>query len=292
MASTRLIVVASVVAGAWVSAVAQAPSEIDALMARIGERVAAYQREVQRVMCLERSTVQPIQSNLSIAGFARTVESDLRVEADAQVSRQILRVNGRPPRERDSKSRAGCTDPNPLSPEPLAFLLPDERRDYQFTALRRGKERDRAALIIDFASAVHKSHLQLIEDERGHDDCFDWSGPLATKGRLWVDATTLDVLRIERYLTGPVDVQVPPPLQRRHNFQPWIVLDRHDEIIRYTTVAFHEPEERMLLPESIESLIVLRGTLQSTRRTQIFTGYRRFMAEGRIIRKGPPKEPR
>jgi hypothetical protein len=290
--SARLIVLVSLIAAAWVPAATQAPAEVDALMARIADRVAVYQREVQRVMCLERYTVQPIQANLALDGFARTVESDLRIEEDAQVSRRTLRVNGRPPRERDIKSRAGCTDPNPLSPEPLAFLLPPERGDYRFTSMRRGKERERTAWIVDFASTTRRSRLQLIEDERGHDDCFDWTGPLATKGRLWVDAVTLDVLRVERYLTGPVDVQVPAPLQRRYQFGPWITLDRNDETIRYTTVVFHEPDEVMLLPESIESLTVMRNSLQSMRRTQTFTGYRRFMAEGRLIRKGPPKEPR
>jgi hypothetical protein len=38
----------------------------------------------------------------------------------------------------------------------------------------------------------------------------------------------------------------------------------------------------MLLPESIESLTVLRTGLQSTRRIQVFSNYRRFLTSGRI----------
>jgi hypothetical protein len=289
----RLLVIASVaVCAGWVAAAPQAPPDMKALMTRVGERVAEYHRRAHTVICIEQSTVQPIQSNWAPDGFPRTVESDLRVESEAgggdapraTVIRDIRRINGRAPRDRDKTDRTGCTDPNPLSPEPLAFLLPDHRDEYQFTSLRSGRESDRAALIVDFLSTNRTSRPELIEDERGHDDCFDWSGPVATRGRLWVDATTYDVLRVERRLNGPVDVRVPWPLQRRHNLPPWVVIDRDDQTMRYKAVAFHDPDEVMLLPASIESLTVLRGVLQSTRRTATFSRYRRFLAEGRVVK--------
>jgi hypothetical protein len=259
----------------------------------VGERVAEYYRRAQSVICVEQSTVQPIQSNWAPDGFARTVESELRVESEAadgdtrptaRVTRDIRRINGRAPRERDQKDRTGCTDPNPLSPEPLGFLLPAHRDEYRFTSLRTGREKDRAALIIDFVSTNRTSRPELIEDERGHDDCFDWSGPLATRGRIWVDAKTHDVLRVERRNDGPVDVRVPWRLQRRYNFAPWVVLERDDQTLRYKAVAFHDPDEVMLLPESIESLTVIRGGLQSVRRTETFSDYRRFLTTVRVVK--------
>jgi hypothetical protein len=200
------------------SAAPQAPRDIEAVVAHVGERVADYRRRAQRVICVERSTVQPIQWNWTPEGFPRTVESELRVESEAadggtlpeaKVIRDIRRINGRAPRERDKTDRTGCTDPNPLSPEPLAFLLSGHRDEYRFTSLRDGREKDRAALIVDFVSTNRTSRPELIEDERGHDDCFDWSGPLATRGRLWVDAQTHEVLRVDRRIDGPVDVRVP-----------------------------------------------------------------------------------
>jgi hypothetical protein len=288
-----LAVIASLaVCAGWVLAAAQAPPDIDALMRLVGERVAEYHRRMQNVMCVERATVQPIQSNLSPDGFSRTVESELRVEFDvdgdrppaASVIREIRRINGRAPRERDKKDRTGCTDPNPLSPEPLAFLLPAHREEYRFTSLRNGRENDRPALVIDFVSTNRTSRPELIEDERGHDDCFDWSGPLPTRGRVWVDATTHDVLRVDRHIDGPVDVRVPRPLQRRHSLPPWVVLERDDQTMRYKPVAFGDPDEVLLLPASIESLSVLRGGLQSSRRTETFSSYRRFLTGGRIVK--------
>jgi len=292
----RLIVIAlaTVACACWISisAAPQAPPQIEALMTRIGERVAGYYRQAQRLICIERSTVQPIRSDWTPEGFPRTVESELRIESEpadgsvlpgAKVIRDVLRINGRAPDERDKKARAGCTDANPLSPEPLAFLLPAHRGEYRFTSVRDGEEKGRAALVIDFMSANRTSRLELIEDERGHEDCFDWSGPLATRGRVWVDPNTLDVLRVDRRLDGPVDIRVPGTLQRRYNFGLWVVLERDDSTRRYKTVAFSDPDEVIRLPESLESMTVLRGGLQSIRRTDTYSAYRRFLATGRVI---------
>ena len=54
--------------------------------------------------------------------------------------------------------------------------------------------------------------------------------------------------------------------------------------MRYTTVAFRDPDEVIRLPESIESTTVLRGGLQSIRRTDTFSAYRRFLTTGRVVR--------
>jgi hypothetical protein len=289
----RLAAIAvAVVCVGWVPAAQPAPSEVDALIARVGARVADYYRRAQRVICVERSIVQPIQTDWSPDGFARIVESELRMESDAAddgdalpgvaLVRDIRRINGRAPQERDRTARSGCTDPNPLSPEPIAFLLPSHRDQYRFISVRDGREQDRAALIVEFASRNQRSRPELIEDERGHDDCFDWTGPVAAKGRVWVDASTHDVLRVERHIPGPVDVKVPWRLQRQYNLPPWIVIDRDDQTIRFRATAFRDPDEVLLLPASIESMTVLRSGLQSVRRTDTFTDYRRFLTAGRV----------
>ncbi len=290
-------------AAAWllwvnVSAAPQAGPDLSTVLKAVGDRVADYYRRAQSVICLETSTVQPIDRQWSSDGLARTVESELHVELDApdadaesvlpkaRIVRDIRRVNGRVPRETDLKSRNGCTDPNPLSPEPLAFLLPPQRDAYRFTSIRDGRERDRAALVIDFVSADRASRPVLIEDERGHPDCFDWKGPLAARGRVWVDAQTYDVLRIDRGIAGPVDVRVPPLLQRRHRFEAYVTLDRDEVSIRFRPVAFTDPDEILLLPETIETVTIVRGGLQSTRRVEKFKDYRRFLTAARIIKGG------
>lgn len=290
----RVLLVSSALAGSgWMQPASGLVDRqaVNAVMTQVGERVAAYYQRAQRLICTERSTVVPIGTDWSTQGFARTVESELRVEMDdadggalpvARMTRQVRRVNGREPRERDKKDRSGCTDPTPLSPELLSFLLPEYRDEYRFTAVRNGRERGRAALIIDFASAQRTSRPELIEDEYGHDDCFDWKGPVAVAGRLWVDAATHDVLRLDRRVVGPTDIRVPNALQRRYGFMPWITIDRDDMTLRYKEVSFSDPDETMLLPESIEMVTILRSGLQSARRTQVFSEYRRFLTESRV----------
>jgi hypothetical protein len=287
------IVVFLAIGGHWTSLSAsprQSAAEMESLLARIGERVTQFYRRVQTVMCVERSTVQPISVNWSIDGLARTVESDLRVELrpvgdfedEAEVVREIRKINGRLPRPRDAKSRNACTDPNPLSPEPLAFLLPAHRKEYRFTSVKNTTEDGRPALVIAFQTVNRTSRAHLIEDEGGHDDCFDWKGQIARSGRVWVDAATDDVLKVDSNLAGPVDIDVPQPLQRRYRFSSYITLERDDVTMRYRSVRFTDPDESMLLPVAIESITVLRSDLQSMRRTDILSDYRRFLTSGHI----------
>jgi len=261
------------------------------LLAQIGDRVAAYYKRAQSVICTEKSVVQAIGSNFAPEGFPRTVESELHVEADAgdlpgeaKVVRQVRKVNGRAPREKDSKERAGCTDPNPLSTEPLSFLLPAHRSEYVFAAAGTGKEKNRDTLVIDFASANRKSRLELSEDPKVREGCFNWSGDVAVKGRVWVDAANYDVLRVDQRFMSVVDVRVPDRLQRRYNFSNTVVVERSDVTIRYRKVAFSDPDETMLLPESIDMLMLIHGGLESTRRNQTFSDYRRFLTGGRVVK--------
>jgi hypothetical protein len=274
---------------AMTAAGAQAQPNIEELMERVGQRVAAFYTRVNNVVCIEKSTVQPVDLSNSPVGFARTVESELRVEADsnrtgeASFVRKIQKVNGRAPREKDNKERAGCTDPTSLSPEPLAFLLPAHRSEYQFKTAGTTKYRNRAAVMIDFASVDRRSSAVLIDDPGGHDDCFDWVGHIASRGRIWVDAENYDVVRVDRGPGGPVDVKVPALIQRRHRLESWVMIVRDDVTIRYKTVAFSDPDEVLILPESIDTYTVVRGGLQSTRRSQTFSGCKRFVADGRVL---------
>jgi hypothetical protein len=283
-----MLVTAALAGSGGIPRAAAAPDRQDtlALISRVGERVAGYYHRAQQLVCIERSTVIPIASNWGVEGFARTVESEMRVELDAVdgerlpnplVTRHVQRVNGHEPRDRDRTDRSGCTDPSPISPEPLAFVLPGHRDDFAFTSVREARERNRAALVIDFASVHRTAHPELIEDEYGHDDCFDWKGPLAVAGRLWVDASTYDVLRLERHVAGPTDVRVPQRLQTKYHFAQYLTLERDDLSLRYKEVAFHDPDETVLLPESTESMTVFRSGLQSMRRSEVFRDYQRFL---------------
>ena len=98
-----------------------------------------------------------------------------------------------------------------------------------------------------------------------------------------MDAKSYDVLRIERSVGGPVDVRVPLRIQRRHNLDMRMTIMRDDTTIRYRTVAFSDPDDSLLLPESIDSISIVTGGLQSTRRSQIYSDYKRFIGDSRVV---------
>src|SRR5205807_2426804 len=118
----------------------------------------------------------------------------------------------------------------------------------------------------------------------GRDDCFEVSAPLAIKGRVLVDKNNYDVLRIEEHLAGLGELRTSRVQQQKHQFSPSIVVDRIDVTTRYKLVSFTDPEETFLLPESIETLEMYRGELQSHRTRQEFSNYRRFVTGARIVK--------
>jgi hypothetical protein len=281
------------VAALGVAATAQAPTDVQTVLRLVSERLDQYYKRAQNVVFSEKKTMQPVTSGFSPEGFARTTEYELRVEADeaqgdgsseVKIVRQLLRVNGRPPREKDKKDRAGCTDENPLSDEPLSFLLAANRGGYAFVLAGPGKGKDQNTLMIDFMSTKREGKGDISEDPAGREDCFSMTIPVGVKGRVWVDAASYDVVRVEQRIAGLGDLPVPFKLARRHNLTDHIVLERNDRTIRYKLVAFHDPEETVLLPESIETLRIFRGGIQSSRSRQSFSDYRRFVTGARIVK--------
>jgi hypothetical protein len=286
----RWAVVPAIVLAA-ATATAQTPPDIDTVLARVGERIADYYKRAQNLVCTEKSTVQPVGHDYTPQGFARVTEYELRVETDAdgetpdaKVVRELLKVNGKAPRDKDKKDRAGCTDANPLSSEPLSFLLPAHRGEYTFVSAGYGKGKDQHILILDFTAPKPKEKGEIAEDPRGHEGCFSFSIPAVMKGRVWIDAGSYQVVRVEQRMAGMADLRVPDKLQRKHHLDGNVTIERHDTIIRYKTIPFNDPDEAILLPESIETLVVMRGGLESMRSRQTFSDYRRFLTGGRVVK--------
>jgi hypothetical protein len=278
---------------------AQPAAGVENVLARVGEKIADYYKRVQNVICIEKFTVQPIGHDYAPDGFARITESELRVETDpgdgdgdgggeAKVVRVLRKVNGRIPREnerKDKRDSAGCTDPNPLSPEPLTFLLPSHRPEYTFALVGPGKGRDRDTVIVAFKSiAPRQARPQLVESSKEIDNCYSVDGDIPTQGRVWIDVNTYDVVQVEEHLMAPIDLRIAEGLRRKRQLTDLIVLERYDAMLRFRNVVFHEPDEQMLLPESIVNVIGWRGGMQSSRRTQQFSDYRRFLTAGRVVK--------
>jgi hypothetical protein len=263
---------------------AQAPSNLADMLARVSNRVRDYYSRAQSIVCMERVSVQPIRRDLGPEGFARVLEFELRVDWDAspdddqppeaRVIRELRKVNGRAARPKDEP---GCLDPKSGALEPLAILLPHHRDEYTFAWTGLGRVKDRRALTLDY-----KSRAAGAIEGKWKGDCVSIDAPGRTKGRIWVDEVTQDVLRLDEQLVGQFEYRVPREHWGFIGPQTWTV-ERADSSIRYRAVQFHDPEETVLLPESIESLTVFRGA-QSYRISQTFSGYKRFMTAGRVVK--------
>jgi hypothetical protein len=269
------------------AAAAQGPSNVDEVLGHVATRVEEYFARAQKVVFVEKTMIQYVRTDLTPQGFARVLEADLRVESDpadrdgsseAKVVRELRKVNGHRPRPKDDQD---CLDPNPISPEPLAFLLPAQRSKYAFTLAGRGKGKDKNTVMVDFRElGTGKPEVKERSDKA--EGCFSIDLPGRGRGRVWLDASTYEVLRVDQRV-GYVDFRVPDPRNRRLGLGDVGMLERLDTSIRYKPVVFSDPEESVLLPESIETLMIVRG-MQSYRMRQVFSNYRRFVTGGRLVK--------
>jgi hypothetical protein len=277
-----------VVAGVALSAAALPPGSagnVVALLARVGEQVERYFARAQSIVCQETVRLQSLGADLMTDGsHVRQLVYELRMTwdppsngegpPDANVLREIITIDGRPPRPKDEP---GWMDPKPVSPEPLAMLLPARQRDYAFTWAGTGRVDGRPAAMLDYRS-LESGPVKVTR----RNDCISIELPGRSRGRVWIDQETGDVLRLDERLTGMFDVDVPP--ERRRPPPLPMTIERADSSIRYKRVAFQGPEEVLMLPASIETLTVIRNAgAPRVRKSQVFSNYRRFVTEGRIV---------
>jgi hypothetical protein len=259
--------------------------DVVALLARVGEQVEQYFARAQSIVCQETVRLQSLSADLMSNGsHARHLVYELRmtwdppsngdVPPEANVLRELITIDGRPPRPKDEP---GCMDPKPVSPEPLAMLLPARQRGYSFTWAGTGRADGRQAAMLDYKS-LESGPLKVT----WRNDCVNIELPGRSRGRVWIDQATSDVLRLDERLTGMFDVDVPP--ERRRAPTSFMTIERSESSIRYKRVAFRDPEEALMLPASIETLTVIRNSGDPrVRKTQVFSNYRRFVTGGRIV---------
>lgn len=256
----------------------------DAAVARVGDYVERYYTRARSLLAEEVVSVQPLLRDLTNDGFARRLTYELRIEWNpdapldgepALVTRRLIAVNGRPPKPGDEPE---CLDPHSISPEPLAFLLPDRRHKFVFTAAGRGTVDGRPAMMIDYRSVRPEA-----PKAEWKDDCASIELPGRARGRIWADPETAEVLRLDEGLTGMVDLVVPWSQQRK-GAQPTITIERSDTSIRYRRVTFTDPDETLLLPARIDTFTVIRNSgSPRTRISQTFDRYRRFVTGSRLL---------
>ncbi len=254
-------------------------------LTRIGDRVEQWYSRAQSLISLESVSIQQLRADMTSLDFPRRLVYELRLAwnapaeggelPEANVVRQILTINGRPPKPKDDD---GCLDPKPVSPEPLSMLLPAQRDDYTFSAAGTTRVDGRPALMLDYRSVA--PGVPEITFTR---DCVSIELPGRSRGRIWIDAATYDVLRLDEHLVGWFDFSTPREQQRRGAPRD-MTIERADSSIQYKRVSFLDPEETLMLPAAIDTVTVIRGgSTQRYRITQRLSDYRRFLTGGRIL---------
>ena len=274
---------------------AQQPAvDVYGLLRRAGERVTEYFARAQSIVCLEKVSLQRLGMSFGAEGPARRVESELRlswepspdnpVPTEARTLRQVLRVNGAPPRKKDYDN---CTTPEQQESEeqPLSMLLPGQREQYIFSYDGRQQIDRRDVIVIEFRE-VKKPEVEswLID---GKDDCLSYEIDGGSRGKIWIDAETHDVLRLDRSLNGLIEIPLPRKATRRPGSPMRLTVERSDTSIRFRRVSFDDPRETMVLPVESSTLQITRGSGSPRLRTITqYQSYRRFLTGARVVPQG------
>jgi|KBSMisStaDraftv2_1062788.scaffolds.fasta_scaffold71358_2 hypothetical protein len=269
------------------------PTDVAALLERVSSYVQAYYTRAQSLMVEETVVVQPVKGDLAPDGFARSLLFDLRFEwtpgqgdekPRVQVVRELLRANHRPAKPKDEPK---CLDPEPITPEPLEFLLPGHHDDYTFAGGALTVLDGRAAILLEYTPRSSGTPKATLDPKgTGDKDCLSMDVPRRFRGRIWVDPETAAVRRIDETLMGPTDVPLPREALRRNGFGGglYVTLSRSDSSVRYAAVSFADPEETLMLPTSIENVwVTIAGGARGVRMTQQYRNYRRFLTQSRIL---------
>jgi len=287
-----LAVAVAVVLTTSIAAQSPAPEtaspELSDLLMRVGAAVERYYSRAQTVIWMEDITFQTLGFDLvPDRGMYRRLNYDLRVsweapdgggEPEVRVQRELLRVNGRPARPSD---KPRCGDPAPVLPDTLDFLRPSKQSETIFKVGNRGRSSGRPALTLEYRSRL-SGHGTITEHD-DDEDCVSLQMPGSLRGRVWIDPVSADVLQIEEHLAGPVDMRWAPGSKTALRSND-VVIERLDSTVVFREVSFTDPDERIMLPSSVDSMRVIRNLGDSRlRTTQRFSNYRRFTTEGRII---------
>jgi hypothetical protein len=275
MRAAMLVALVALVSGG--SRTSAQSDELALILSGLAARTQQYYDRFISIICTETVHQQDLRFNLKPTGRPRTSVYELSVsrdphgrgETEFRVDRTLQFVDGRPARK---NQKPGCTDPKTGSPEPLAFLLEANQKRYRFTipdSVDGGAYGTRAIDFIEFPPERVRVKWE--------GSCFEAQGG-GHQGRVWFDPVSYDVLQVDMRLSRPFVV----PMRVGYvGVDPAIRVERSETTIRFARVEFQQPDETVLLPESVDTLTVFRGA-PSLKTNQKLTNYRRFLTRSEI----------
>jgi len=281
---TRLVPLPFVVLALWLApplrgafAAGDGPAE---LLVKVDERVRSYYDRLTSITCTESVTQQELKGNFQPNGRSRAFVYDLVVireparagdtELQVKAERRIKTIDGR---SVDPTDQPRCTDPVPAYSDPLDFLLSRNQARFNFQTVSTESSADSIVMAFTETSARPTT-----ASWKHH--CFEAEGG-RMKGRMWIEPATGDVMKLETQLAESFRIPVPGSNVQDRLHAP--IVERSDTSVRFKRVPFENPDETLLLPESIVTVTVMRAV--STPRmqtTQTFTNFKRFMTEVKV----------
>jgi hypothetical protein len=253
-------------------------SALAEVLSGLAGRTQEYYDRFVSIICTETVQQQELRRNLVPFGPPRITVYEMSVTRGSrskageefQVERTLQLVNGRPARKYQEPE---CTDPRSVTPEPLEFLLSAKQRGYTFAMAPSQSGGPPGTVALDFVETPPE-RVRI----KWKGNCFEAEGG-GHEGRVWFDPATFDVLQVEARLSRPFLIPIPAGY-----LVPSVRVERSDMTIRFARVNFENPDETVVLPESIDTLNVFRG-VPSLRTVKKLSNFRRFLAETTI--RGP-----
>jgi hypothetical protein len=251
------------------------------ILEKAGDRVQQYTTTVLSVACTELTRQLELEPDLTTVK-----KKPIELVYDFIIipgigfgileQRELKLIDGKP----------AAKNAQPSIPVTTAFttavtvLLREIRDNFAFSSAGTADLDGREALLIDYLPAIRRPPSATWEGAR-------FRLNFESKGRIWIDPISYDVLRIETHLIEPVEFQ-PPRVMRKgpfvlfgpaHKFKVKV----WDVAIRFAPTSFKEPEQTLMLPVSAESFRIIEGMrVPRLRITHSFTNYRRFSSDVKI----------
>ena len=259
---------------------------LERILDKVGEGVARYQAELFRITFTETLRQEELREDM-------TPKKSKEYDFDTVVLREALSADEEdfyPKPVRRLKTIDGKPSKKRLGPEvnffvsSLGFLLPKHR----------GLGRLRFTLDGEEAEAGRKLYrIRMLSPGEGEPRVVWKRRAVGLRFRvvapyvytIWVDAETFDVLRLESHLAAPFEFDGP----RAFGFGR-LGPSRHfkyaaqDYSVRFHRQQFKDPEQTLLVPDSVEWVTVVEGASRPrTRATLRFSNYQRFRSDVKVI---------
>jgi len=257
--------------------------ELSTILQHVRERVTRHYLDLQSPAWTDTVKVEATGEKPrelvydSIVRLQEPVPGDNAVPFYIRDVSELRAVNGKPVKKNELPK---STDPRAANMGTLSFLLRSEEqsRNYAFSYAGPADLRGRRVLRIDINSP-QKTPPKVTWDDafvffgvRYH---FQVSGLQFTKGVLWVDPETYEVLRLE-WKSDQFEFQRTADSQK--------IKYETGLKVQFQSMPLAEPNQTIAVPVSAEFTgIITRDDVRVSRQTHTFSNYKRFTGDAKVI---------